>query len=45
MVEIELSSEDEDVRFPPELKVLREVTGDPNYRNAVIASKPRGAIH
>lgn len=45
MVEIELSSEGTQVVFPPELEVLREVTGDPNYRNAVIASKPRGATH
>ena len=45
MVEIELTSEDQEVHFPEELKVIREVTGDPNYRNAVIASKPRGATH
>jgi CYTH domain-containing protein len=45
MVEIELTSEDAPVNFPPELRVIREVTGDPNYRNAVIASKPRGATH
>jgi len=45
MVEIELTSEDQEVHFPKELKVIREVTGDPNYRNAVIASKPRGATH
>ncbi len=45
IVELELSSEDEPVRFPPELKVIREVTGDPTYRNSVIASKPRGATH
>ena len=43
--EIELSSEDIPVNFPAELKVMREVTGDPMYRNAVIASKPKGATH
>ena len=43
IAEIELSSEGEDVLFPPEIRVIREVTGDPNYRNAVIASKPKGA--
>lgn len=43
--EIELSSEDTPVDFPAELRVMREVTGDPLYRNAVIASKPRGATH
>ena len=45
IAEIELSLEDEEVRFPPQIKVLREVTGDPTYRNAVIASKPKGATH
>lgn len=45
IVEIELSSEEQEVVFPPELRVIREVTGDPTYRNAVIASKPRGATH
>ena len=45
MVEIELTSEDTPVVLPPELKVIREVTGDPNYRNAMIASKPRGTTH
>ena len=45
IAEIELSSEDVEVRFPPEIKVIREVTGDPTYRNAVIASKPKGATH
>lgn len=45
IAEIELASEEEPVRFPPQLKVMREVTGDPTYRNAVIASKPKGATH
>ena len=45
MAEIELSHKDVPVVFPPELKVKREVTGNPAYRNAVIASKPRGATH
>ena len=45
MVEIELTQEDTEVHFPPELRVIREVTGNPDYRNAVIASKPRGATH
>lgn len=45
MVEIELASEQTPVMFPPQLEVIREVTGDPTYRNAVIASKPRGATH
>jgi len=45
IVEIELSSEDTPVRIPRELEVIREVTGDPRYRNASIASLPRGATH
>ena len=45
IAEIEMSSADVPVVFPPELKVIREVTGDPTYRNAVIASKPKGATH
>lgn len=45
IVEIELSSEDKPVVFPDQLRVIREVTGDPTYRNAVIATKPKGATH
>ena len=45
IIQIELSSEDSPIVFPPQVKVLREVTGDPNYRNAVIATKPLGATH
>lgn len=45
IVEIELSSETTPVAFPNELHVLREVTGDPKYRNAAIASLPKGATH
>ena len=45
IAEIELSCEDTPVRFPPELHVIREVTGDPRYRNAAIAALPKGATH
>ena len=45
IIQIELSGEDSPIVFPPQVKVLREVTGDPNYRNAVIATKPLGATH
>ncbi len=45
IVEIELSGEDVPVVFPEELTVLREITGDPKYRNSSIASRPRGATH
>lgn len=37
IVEIELSEEDAEVRFPPELKLIREVTGDRAYKNAALA--------
>lgn len=45
ILKIELSGEDVPVTFPPDLHVLREVTDEPQYRNAVIASKPCGATH
>lgn len=45
IAEIELSSEDTPVVFPEQLHVIREVTGDPNYRNAAIAARPKGAVH
>lgn len=45
IAEIELSQEEAPVKFPEQLRVKREVTGDPNYRNAVIASRPKGATH
>ncbi len=35
--EVELSHEDEEVLFPPELRVLREVTGVEAYRNAMLS--------
>jgi len=45
IIQIELSREDAPIEFPPEVSVMREITGDPNYRNSVIASKPCGATH
>lgn len=45
ILQIELSHAGTDVVLPPELIVKREVTGDPSYRNAIIASLPRGATH
>ena len=45
IIQIELSSEDTPIVFPPEIEVLREVTGDPLYRNTTIASMPQGAVH
>ena len=40
VLEIERGSSELPLRIPPELKVIREITGDPTYRNAVIASRP-----
>ena len=37
LLEIELSDENEEIRFPEGLTVLREVTGDRNYSNAALA--------
>ncbi len=37
VLEVELRSEDEEIRFPPELKVIREVTQDEAYKNASLA--------
>ena len=37
-MEIELSDENQEVRFPKEFRVMKEVTGDPAYRNASLAA-------
>lgn len=36
-MEIELGSEDEAIVFPPEIKVMRELTDDKRYTNAALA--------
>ena len=38
IVEIELHAEDDPIFFPPELRVIREVTDDPAYKNAALAT-------
>ena len=38
VVEIELSDEEQEVKLPKELKVIREVTDDLRYRNAALSS-------
>lgn len=38
IVEIELSSEDTPIVFPSELEIIREVTADPDYTNAALAT-------
>ena len=37
IVEIEVSDEEQEVRFPKELHVIKEVTRDPMYKNAALA--------
>lgn len=37
ILEIELREEDAEIRFPPELTILREVTDDDRYRNSALA--------
>ena len=37
IVEIELSSEDQEVKFPPQLRLIREVTGEEEFKNAALA--------
>lgn len=37
VLEVELKSEDEEFLLPPELEVIREVTGDPRYLNSSLA--------
>ena len=37
VLECELNSEDETFAIPPEIRLIREVTGDPRYRNSRLA--------
>ena len=37
IVEIELHDENEEIRFPEQIKVIREITDDENYKNASLA--------
>ena len=37
ILEIELMDEDQQIELPPELTLIKEVTGDPNYLNANLA--------
>ena len=37
IMEIEVREEDTEIRFPYEIKVIREVTGEPEYKNAALA--------
>ena len=37
IAEIELSQDDQEITFPPEIQVLREITGEKAYKNAALA--------
>ena len=39
ILEIELSDENAEIRFPKELKILREVTGDEAFTNRSLAGR------
>ena len=41
IVEIELNDENEEIRFPAELKVIKEVTEDDGFKNASLARHSR----
>ncbi len=38
ILEIELNDENAPITFPKELRIIKEVTSDPNYKNAALAS-------
>lgn len=37
ILKIELSDENQEVHFPPQLEIIREVTGEPEFRNSYLA--------
>ena len=39
ILEIELNSGNEEIRFPDRIKVIREVTEDDSYKNAALARR------
>ena len=39
VMEIELRSEDAEIRFPKEIKLIREVTDDEQYTNSALAAR------
>lgn len=39
IMELEMSDESAEIRFPPEVQVIREVTDDPAYRNSALAEE------
>ena len=43
ILEIELGEENEEIRFPPQLQVLREITGDERFTAAALAESNKAA--
>lgn len=41
ILKIELGSHNDEISFPDEINVIKEITGDANYRNSAIASRGR----
>lgn len=39
ILELELSDENTEIRFPEQLRVIREVTDDPSYKNSALANR------
>ena len=39
VMEVELEREDQAVSFPPDIEIIREVTGDKAYKNFALAAK------
>jgi CYTH domain-containing protein len=37
IMEIELHAEDQEIKFPPEIKIIKEVTNDKEYKNYSLA--------
>lgn len=40
ILEIELTSEDQEINFPKDIKIIKEVTGNKNYYNHTLATTP-----
>lgn len=41
IAEVELTDENEEIKFPPQIKVIKEVTDDRAYKNSSLAKKYR----
>ena len=40
IMELELTNENDEIHFPKDIKIIKEVTDDENYKNASLAEKP-----